>query len=305
MPFPPGRCRRPRAGCRRRRHAAVAGPYQSITPDSVSFPSVPFPSRSRMAWMAVTAQDRSLTPSHSFRVPGRGWRLNGWKPPGPSVSVTKRATVMSGGPRATGRVVRPPAGQQGEVPDPERGDGAGGEAPAQAVGVAGAAVPGPGSLPERVREPPGPPAQPVPAQDRARGPGAGPAPGRQRHPVQRAAVRARLPVRQAAGRVLPGDRPAVRSTTGRRRPDPQGALDPGTMKLATGGGGRTCAGSPRRSSGSPTGPCHGNGRSSRNPSPEVSGWSPMTDTAWPDSGSGHAAEGESGREVRSSSVQRV
>ncbi len=44
--------------------------------------------------------------------------------------------------------------------------------------------------------------------------------------------------RPAHGRVLRSDRPAVRSTTGRRRPDPHGAPDPGTVEPATGGGGR-------------------------------------------------------------------
>ncbi len=44
--------------------------------------------------------------------------------------------------------------------------------------------------------------------------------------------------RPAHGRVHRSDRPAVRSTTGRRRPDLHGALDPGTMKLTMGGGGR-------------------------------------------------------------------
>ncbi len=47
--------------------------------------------------------------------------------------------------------------------------------------------------------------------------------------------------RPAHGRVFRGDRPAVRSTTGRRRPDPHGALSLETMGLATGGGGRTGA----------------------------------------------------------------
>ncbi len=47
--------------------------------------------------------------------------------------------------------------------------------------------------------------------------------------------------RPAHGRVFRGDRPAVRSTTGRRRLNPQGALDLETMKLTTGGGGRTGA----------------------------------------------------------------
>ncbi len=44
--------------------------------------------------------------------------------------------------------------------------------------------------------------------------------------------------RPAHGRVLRSDRPAVRSTTGRRRPDPHGAPDLETMGSATGGGGR-------------------------------------------------------------------
>ena len=83
------------------RRSSPPGAYQSITLDSVSFPSVPFPSQSRMAWMAMTAPDRNLISSHSFRVPGSGWRFEGWKPASPPVSVTKRATVMSGGPRAT------------------------------------------------------------------------------------------------------------------------------------------------------------------------------------------------------------
>ncbi len=47
--------------------------------------------------------------------------------------------------------------------------------------------------------------------------------------------------RPAHGRVLRSDRPAVRSTTGRRRPDPHGAPDPGTVEPAAGGGGRTGA----------------------------------------------------------------
>jgi len=47
--------------------------------------------------------------------------------------------------------------------------------------------------------------------------------------------------RAAHGRVHRSDRPAVRSTTGRRRLNLHGALDPGTMKPAMAGGERTGA----------------------------------------------------------------
>jgi len=68
------------------------------------------------------------------------------------------------------------------------------------------------------------------------------------------------------------------------------------------------AGSPRPSSGSSTKPYHRNGRPSWNPSPTASGSSPMTDTVCSHGrrcGSGHATDGESRRELRSSSVRRV
>jgi len=52
--------------------------------------------------------------------------------------------------------------------------------------------------------------------------------------------------RPAHGRFHQSDRPAVRSTTGRRRLNLHGALDPGTMEPAMAGGGRTGAGTALR-----------------------------------------------------------
>ena len=63
---------------------------------SVGFGSVSVPSLSVVAWMAVTALHRTLIPSRSFWVPGRGFRFDGWNPASPAVSTTKRATVISG-----------------------------------------------------------------------------------------------------------------------------------------------------------------------------------------------------------------
>ena len=52
--------------------------------------------------------------------------------------------------------------------------------------------------------------------------------------------------RPAHGWFLRGDRPAVRSTTGRRRLSPHGALDLETMGLTMGGGERIDAGTTLR-----------------------------------------------------------
>ncbi len=67
--------------------------------------------------------------------------------------------------------------------------------------------------------------------------------------------------RPAHGRVLRGGGPAVRSTTGRRRPDPHGAPDPGTVEPAAGGGGRTCATTALRLPGNRSAPVPAAGRS--------------------------------------------
>ena len=56
----------------------------------------------------------------------------------------ERGYVLPGD-MTSGRAVRPPAGQEAEVPDPERGDRAEGEALPQAAGPVGAAVPDAGA----------------------------------------------------------------------------------------------------------------------------------------------------------------
>ena len=93
---------------------------------------------------------------------------------------------------AFGRVVRPFAGQEGEVPDPERGDRVEGEALLQVVGLVEAAVLDARADLERMEEALDPPAQLVPAQNRAGGVEAGLALAGQQHPVQRLAKRTHL-----------------------------------------------------------------------------------------------------------------
>ena len=115
--------------------------------------------------MAVTAPDRNLTPYQSFRVPGRGWCLDGWNP-GDAEAVMgaerpERADVVLRD-VPCGRVVRPLSGQVRQVPDPKGSDGVEGEALPQVVVVVEAAVLDPS-------------AQLVPAQRLAGGVGTGPA----------------------------------------------------------------------------------------------------------------------------------
>ncbi len=105
---------------------------------------------------------------------------------------------------SAGRVVRPLAGQEGTVPDPEGGVGVKGETPAQVIDRVEAAVLDAGADLQCMEEPLDPPAQFVSAQHRAGGVKGGPAPGGQQHPVQRFV---RFPLlrcrqRRATGRVL-------------------------------------------------------------------------------------------------------
>ena len=133
-----------------------------------------------------------MTPGEGKQVPasGRGG-VSGWtdRKPGlhPFFDTRSRERPerslqrcrVSGICRLAG-AVRPPAGQQGQIPDPERGDGVEGEALAQAVGMAGAAVPGAGSDFQRVKRI----ARSARAALSGRSPGRAVRRHRQQHPVQ-------------------------------------------------------------------------------------------------------------------------
>ena len=53
---------------------------------------------SLMALWPMTGFQRIFSPSRTFRVPGSGWRFEGWNPACPAASATKVRTSMSGGP---------------------------------------------------------------------------------------------------------------------------------------------------------------------------------------------------------------